>query len=120
MCALAFRRDGLALAAYSRLSGYVYVWTLQPAWVARMSSGTPPKLPVSSFLGGASAAAPARVVQLGPFRVVAAPPVVTGGVGADGVLPLDLSFTLEWAAEGGAVVLKHDRHTLGSIPVQCP
>lgn len=53
MAAIAFRRDGMALAAFSHLSGYVYVWTLQPAWAARMSaSGTTSAF--ASLLGTAS------------------------------------------------------------------
>jgi hypothetical protein len=39
MAAIAFRRDGLALAAFSHLSSYVYVWTAARV-VARMSAST--------------------------------------------------------------------------------
>jgi hypothetical protein len=52
MAAIAFRRDGLALAAFSHLSSYVYVW-LQPAWAARMSR-VYDHLCVCFLLGGTS------------------------------------------------------------------
>ena len=116
MCAIAFRADGLALAAYSRLSGYVYVWTLQPAWQARMSvSAAPKQHPPSIFPIGHTPAAAPRAAHLGPFRVVAAPPVATGaGEGPD------TAFALCWAGNGGAVELWRHGVMLGSIPVQCP
>ena len=71
MAAIAFRRDGLALAAFSRISGYVYVWTLQPAWAARMSANQPSS-GLSTLLGGGYHAS--HVTHLQPFRVMAAPP----------------------------------------------
>lgn len=122
VCAIAFRRDGLALAAYSRLSGFLYIWTLHPAWLARMSNPAAPRSPFSALLGGGGgAAAAAATVQLQPLRVMAAPtgaPMPPPGELAAG--PADLSFALAWAADGRSLELRHDGRMQGAVPVQCP
>jgi hypothetical protein len=123
ICVIAFRKDGLALAAYSRISGFVYVWTLQPAWAARMSPPAPPKHPLSplSILGGMPATP--SVTQLEPLRVMAAPPVGEGigdGAARHSVATMDLNFELTWGGDGRSIVLKHEGRMLGSMAVQCP
>jgi hypothetical protein len=129
MCALGFRRDGLAVAAYSRLSNYVYVWTLQPAWAARMSAAPPARSALSALLAGGAPASPPRPAHLAPFRVMSAPPLDTAAAAAvDGPSPPpaasgnagELAYALEWADGGDAVVLKCEGRVLGSIAVQCP
>lgn len=122
ICAIAFRRDGLALAAYSRLSGFLYIWTLHPAWLTRMSSPATTRSPFSALLGGAApAAATAAPVQLQPLRVMAAPAAAAMPPPADlAAGPADLSFSLVWAADGRTLELRHDGHLMGSTPVQCP
>jgi hypothetical protein len=124
---IAFRKDGLALAAYSRISGYVYIWTLQPAWASRMSVPGPPK---STFQKVLSAGAPhhSTPVLLEPFRVMAAPAVPQPVFAPDpknGSKPpsSDLSFSLVWDADGRELTLKRDGQTLGIMTggtVQCP
>jgi hypothetical protein len=125
MCAIAFRRDGRALAAYSNLSGFVYVWTLQPAWAIRLSVTAPQKHALAGLLG---APPPPRVAYLAPFRVVSAPAGMSDAaplqrrksIGGSSAVVADLAHSLEWEGDGSAIVLKYEGRSLGSIAVQCP
>eukprot|EP00892_Ulva_mutabilis_P007952 jgi/Ulvmu1/5529/UM023_0065.1 len=120
ICAIAFRRDGLALAAYSRISGFVYIWTMHPAWLTRMSNPSATRSPFSALLGAATpSSAAAASAQLQPLRVLAAP-AAAPPAGELAAGPIALSFALAWAADGRTLELRHESRLLGSMPVQCP
>lgn len=120
ICAIAFRKDGLALAAYSRISGFVYIWTMHPAWLTRMSNAGASRSPFSSLLSAAVPSTAAASVQLQPLRVMAAPAAAPPPPAELAAGPADLTFALTWAADGRTLELRHDSRLLGSMPVQCP
>lgn len=123
MNAITFRPDGMAVAAYSRLSGYVYVWTLQLEWQSRMSTASPLRgshslFPVGTPRATAGQSLLSRAVQLSPFRVVAAPAPERGGIEVGGGLSPD-RYRLVWSPRGG-IELHLYGTVLGSIPIHCP
>jgi hypothetical protein len=111
----------MAVAAYSRLSGYVYVWTLQPEWQSRMSAILPLRASQSIFpvVPASGRGNSSRPVRLSPFRVVAAPAADWEGSGA-GAGCSAKRFSLVWAPQGGTIELRLSGTLVGSIPVQCP
>jgi hypothetical protein len=110
----------MAVAAYSRVSSHVYVWTLQPAWEARMSASVsaPPRSHIASLLSGASHGP--RFAQLEPYRVMAAPTVALAPATGAARLSRGMTFSLDWPANSSTISLRQDGRAIGAMPVQCP
>jgi hypothetical protein len=127
LSAIACRKDGLALAAFSRISGYVYIWTLQPAWASRMSVPGPPKSALQKVLSAGSPSHSAPLF-LEPFRVMHVPQVPPPVIAPEPSNtskppPADLSFSLAWDADGRTLTLTRDAHVVATLTggaVQCP